>query len=49
MKKGLFLGYSSDSGCPLPRKENKIIANVIQTPNTAPYAASPASAIMQLR
>ncbi len=40
--------YSSGSGCPFPRNENSTIASVIITPITAPYAAIPASAMVQL-
>jgi hypothetical protein len=39
------MGYSSGSGCPLPRRAKHTIANAIATPAVAPYAAIPASAI----
>ncbi len=40
--------YSSGSGCPFPRNENSTIASEIATPIAAPYAAIPASAMIEL-
>ncbi len=45
MKKGLFLGYSTGSGCPLPRRAKHTTASAIATPTAEPNAAKPASAI----
>ena len=44
-KENSFEGYSSGSGCPLPRSAKVTTANAIATPAAAPNAAIPASAI----